>query len=317
LKVPSEASRLTGELNFGRIDRATSLPIFHFKLRGTNVPLARQPEFIIRSDIALNISNEKGGEPFVSGELNLRDSYFLSDLKRLIPGKVAKPKQRPPYFSIETEPFANWRLNVAVKGTNFLKVRSPLFRGEISADLKIDGTLKEPIALGETKVDSGVVQFPFANLRVDQGFVALTSENPYRPQISLGASARTFGYEVKMELSGPVDQPNVVFSSNPGLRSEQILLMITAGELPRDEMTFSTEQKAQRLAFFFGKNLFSKFGSGGTEDRLEIRSGEDVSEQGRQTYYLEYKLSDDWSIIGEYDRFGAVNAGIKWKFFEK
>ena len=119
-------------------------------------------------------------------------------------------------------------------------------------------------------------------------------------------------------MSGPADKPNIEFSSNPGLTSEQILLMVTAGELPHNETTVSMEQKAGRLAFFLGKNLMSKFGSTeARDDKLEIRSGENISEQGRQTYYLEYKLTDDWSIVGEYDRFGALNAGFKWKFFQK
>ncbi|MEO5803703.1 MAG: translocation/assembly module TamB domain-containing protein [Verrucomicrobiota bacterium] len=312
-----EAVNLSGEINLAKY-QSTNLPAFNFKLTGTNVPLARSPDFILRSDIDLGIANKQGGVPVISGALNLRDSFYLSDLKLLIPGKVAKPKNRPPYFSVETEPLANWHLNIAVRGENSLKVRSPLFRGELSANLKLDGTLKEPIALGDARINSGVIQFPFANLRVDQGFISLTSDNPYRPHLSVSASSRTFGYDVKMEVSGPADKPNIEFSSNPGLTSEQILLMVTAGELPRDEINFSTQQKAGRLAFFLGKNLMSKFGSNDArDDKLEIRSGENVSEQGRQTYYLEYKLTDDWSIVGEYDRFGGLNAGFKWKFFSK
>ena len=313
--IGGQPVELTGQITLPK-KKDTTLPPFNFTLRGTNVPLAREPEMILRSDIDLTVSNKKGGTPLVSGTLNLRDSFYLSDLKALIPGKVAKAEQRPPYFSLETEPFSNWRLDVVARGTNFFKVRSPIFRGEISTALKIEGTLQEPVAIGDTRISSGVVLFPFANLRVDQGFVSLTSENPYRPQLSVSASARSFGYDVKMNLSGPADTPVVEFSSNPALTSEQILMMITAGELPKDEISFSAEQKAGRLAFFLGKSLFSKFGST-EESKLEIRSGDDISEQGRQTYFIEYKLTLDWSIVGEYDRFGGVNAGVKWIFFSK
>ena len=51
--------------------------------------------------------------------------------------------------------------------------------------------------------------------------------------------------------------------------------------------------------------------------RLTIRSGEDISQEGKTTYYLEYKLADDWSVIGEYDRFNALNAGLKWRIFSR
>ncbi|MEP6664087.1 MAG: translocation/assembly module TamB domain-containing protein, partial [Verrucomicrobiota bacterium] len=241
-----------------------------------------------------------------------------SDPKRLLPLRTAHARQRPPYFNVLVEPFASWRLNVTARGDNFFRVRSPIFHGELSASFSLSGTLRDPVLLGDAKINSGVVQFPFADMKVNQGFVVLGSENQHRPKISLSAGTRTFSYDVKMELNGFADSPTVEFSSNPGLTSEQILLMVTAGELPRDEISFSTQQKAGQLAFFLGKNLFSKFGSSGaTEDKLEITSGEDVSTQGKQTYLLEYKLTDEWSLIGEYDRFGAVNAGIKWKFFSK
>ncbi|MEO7298553.1 MAG: translocation/assembly module TamB domain-containing protein, partial [Verrucomicrobiota bacterium] len=252
--IGGQPVELLGEINFAKLENATQLPIFNFKLRGTNVPLARQPEFILRSDLAIEISNDKGGEPLISGRLNLHDSFFLSDLKLLVPGKVSKPKQRPPYFSVEAEPFSKWRLAVVVQGANSFKVRSPLFRGELSTNLRIEGTLKEPFALGDARITSGTVLLPFANFRVQQGFVSLTSDNPYRPQLALNAGSRAFGYELKMDASGPVDKPNVEFSSTPGLTSEQILLMVTAGELPHDEISFSTQQRAGTLAYFLGKN---------------------------------------------------------------
>jgi hypothetical protein len=67
-----------------------------------------------------------------------------------------------------------------------------------------------------------------------------------------------------------------------------------------------------------GRNLLSEFGSGqGGADRLTIRSGEYISEQGKQTYSQEYRLSKDWSIVGEYDRFGVFNAELKWRVYSR
>ena len=116
-----------------------------------------------------------------------------------------------------------------------------------------------------------------------------------------------------MDLSGFADKPVFQFSSTPGLSSEQILLMVSAGELPRGELTFSTTQKAQRLALFVGKDLLSELGFSGDASRLTIRSGEDISETGRPTYSVEYKLEKDWSVIGEYDRFNDFNMMLKWR----
>jgi len=307
----------SGAVDFAERDPETDLPPFNFRIRGNNIPLARRPELILRSDLDLVVSNLTNKVPVVGGVVQLRDSFYLADLKLLIPGRVAAPSRRPPYFSVEAEPLASWRLAMQVSGDRFLHVRTPFFRGAISANLNVQGTLREPAAIGSVRINEGLVQFPFANLRVDQGLVTLTSENPYRPQLQVNAAARTFGYEIKMDVTGSADEPLVQFSSVPALSSEQIVLMLTTGEMPGNQLTFSTQQRAGRMALFVGKGLLSKFAGEGSADRLMVRSGENVTETGKQTYQLEYKLSDDWSLIGEYDRFSAFNAGIKWKFYSK
>ena len=127
------------------------------------MPLARSPDLVLRSDLNVTMSKPRAGPAVITGEVQLRDSFFLRDFQDLLPG-VASAGQRPPYFSVDVEPLAGWKLNLAVKGDRFLKVNSPLFRGLVSSDLKLSGTLKDPIALGNVRIDSGAVQFPFANL---------------------------------------------------------------------------------------------------------------------------------------------------------
>lgn len=332
---------------FGHIDFAKmqdALPLIDLKLLGQNVPLTRQPDVVVRGDMNLKISNQRSGGllpvaskdsgktaramkqansssanlPTISGEVQLRDSFYLGDLKQMLPGRVTSAKKRPPYFSVEAEQIGDWRLDVKVTGNEFMKLRTPVFRGAVSANMKLNGTLREPLALGDATIDSGTLQFPFANFEVTQGFVSLTSDNPYRPGIFVTATSRAFGYDLQMNLNGPADQPIIEFTSTPTLTSEQIILMVTTGEVPKKAFEYSQQQKAQKLAMFLGKSFISKFSSdeGGAE-RLSITTGEEISEKGRETYSLEYKLTDKWSIVGEYDRFGALNAGFKWRVYSK
>ena len=65
-------------------------------------------------------------------------------------------------------------------------------------------------------------------------------------------------------------------------------------------------------------HLVSKFGgNSGGEEKLEIRSGEEISESGAQTYDIEYKLTDKWGLVGQYDRFNAFNVSIKRRIFSR
>jgi translocation and assembly module TamB len=67
-----------------------------------------------------------------------------------------------------------------------------------------------------------------------------------------------------------------------------------------------------------GRNLlWPIWGDAAAAERLTIRSGEAVTREGRETYAVEYKLTDRWSLVGEYDRFGELNAGVKWRVYSK
>jgi translocation and assembly module TamB len=293
------------------------VPPFEVVVTGTNVPLSRHPASIVRSDLNLTMRKTNDAPTVIAGEARLRNSFYLSDLADLIPGQVASPEQRPPYFSITDEPLADWRLAVNVVGQQGLRVRSSVFSGEISAHLNLTGTLRDPLVLGDLRIDSGTVRFPFAALKVKQGFVTLTSQDPYHPNLQITATSKEYGYDINMAVSGPADSPIVQFTSVPPLTSEQIVLLITAGDVP-SQTHLSTQQRAQTMAMFLGRDLLTTLGfSDEGESRLSFHSGQEITEEGRPTYNLEYKLNDRWSLVGEYDRFNAFNAGLKWRIYSK
>ncbi|MCF7765576.1 MAG: translocation/assembly module TamB [Verrucomicrobia bacterium] len=309
---------VSGSIDFAPDKLRGQMPLLHIHIRSENTPLVRQPQMMLRTDLNLTISNATNETPVVSGVVQLRDSFFLSDISALQSGGVSSPSRRPPYFSVDSPAVGDWLLHLRVEGEEFMRIQTPVFRGRASTHLDLQSTLREPIALGDVTLNSGTIEFPFAKLRITQGFVTLTSENPYTPQLLITARSPVFGYDVTMSVTGTADQPVVELSSTPSLSSEQIMLMMTAGELPQREITFTSRQKATSMGMFLGKGLLSKFSSGnGTAEKLTVRSGEYISSEGKQTYSVEYKLTDHWSVVGEYDRFSEFNADVKWKFYSK
>lgn len=292
------------------------LPRFEFNLRGTNVSLVRQPGMIVRADLDLQLARTNGA-PRLTGRMTLRDSVFFQDLK-LMRGKARQTELRYPFFQIDHPALSDWKLDVQVKGDRFLKARTPWFRGVTSADFQVGGTLGDPIAPGFIRVDSGVAQFPFGYLDVSTGRASVSLDKPHTVELNVAASGSAFDYSVTLNVEGALEDPRVIFSSSPSLNSQQILLMLSAGQIPREDMHLTSQQKAARVAMFLGKDLLSRLGAERDKaERLSIRSGENVTDQGRLSYSLEYRLSDRWSAVGEYDRFSAVNAGLKWKFYSK
>jgi translocation and assembly module TamB len=292
-------------------------PAVRLRVAGTNIALVRESQKIIRTDLDLQITNAARGTPSIGGVVNLRDSLFLAELANLVPSGVRKPSQRPPYFSVDAPLLRDWPLNVRVQGDRFLTVRTPFFRGEASVNLDLRGNLEAPLAVGDVRLNTGTISFPFATLSVKQGFVTLSSANPYDPQLFVTAAGRAYDFDIRLEMTGSAQSPILAFTSVPPLTSEQILLLVTSGQVPRTDYSLSTQQRAQGVGIFVGKSFMSQLGLGGSGENLTIRSGESISERGRSTYSVEYKLTEDVSLVGEYDRFDEYNAGVKWRIFSK
>ncbi len=291
---------------------------YHLNLHGTNVPLARSPELLLRGDFDLALRAVSNQPPVLSGTVALRDGLYVQHASALLSSPSRRAEWRSPYFSVTNEPFANWKLDLAVRGDRFLRVRSPVFNGIASADFQLKGDLLMPVLTGDARVNSGHLIFPFGSLTLDEGLASFSGNDPGGPNLQLAASGRNYRYDLRLEVKGRADAPNVILSSTPPLAPEQILLMLTAGDMPQSEYEFSSGARAGRLATFVGKDLLSRyFGSDPARQRLVIQTGESISEAGRLTYSVEYRLTDRWSIIGEYDEFNAFNTDLKWKILTR
>ncbi len=299
------------ELDGSRLD-------YHVNLHGTNVPIARSAELLLRGDFDVSLRGGSNLPPLLSGAVTLRDGLYVQHASALVWSAPTRPEWLPPYFSVTNEPFADWKLELAVRGNRFLRIRTPVFSGVASANFQLKGSLLAPVLTGDARVNSGRLIFPFGSLAIDQGLASFSGNDLKGPDLQINASGRNYRYDLRLEVKGRADGANVIFSSTPPLASEQILLMLTAGEVPKLDYAFSSEARAGRLATFLGKDLLSRYsGSDPAKERLIIQTGESISEAGRLTYSVEYRLTDRWSIIGEYDEFNAFNTDLKWKVFTR
>ena len=213
-------------------------------------------------------------------------------------------------------PLNTWKFEVSVTGEQFLRLRTPVFNGVATARFQLGGTLGEPRAIGEMTINQGQVLMPFATFTVKQGSARITELNPHELKIFLRATGRRYDYELTMEVTGTPEAPSVVFTSSPALNSEQLLLMVMTGVAPTNEYAVSSTQRFARLGTYFGQSLLTSIGGDATSaDRLSIRTGENITRQGRESYEVEYKLAERWKLIGEYDEFDDYNVGLKWRLY--
>ena len=311
-KAGGQPVTLSGTIQFP----ADAAPRYEVALRGANLPFVRQTGLLVRGDLDLKLHTPEAGPTAIGGTVRLRDSLFLSDVRAFLPGGTKGDALQPPYFAVATPPFDAWTLGVDVSGARFLRLRTPVFNGVASARFRLGGTLGEPRAIGEVTIDEGQVLVPFASFTVKQGTVRITEEDPHQLTLFLRATGRRDGYELAMEITGTAEAPSIVFTSSPALDSDQLLMMVMTGAPPTNGIAYSSTQRFARLGTYLGQNLLGSFGGDATSaDRLTITSGETISQQGRETYDVEYKLAERWKLVGEYDEFDDYNAGLKWRLY--
>jgi translocation and assembly module TamB len=311
--VGGETLALTGSATL----RPGAPPALDLAFRGKNIPFVRRSGFLMRGDIDLRALTD-GGITRLAGDITLRDSLFLADIRALWPDTPGGgPASRPPFFSIDAPPFDDWRLDINVRGDRFLRLRTTLATGRLSANFQLGGTLGEPRSVGEITMSEGRVLFPFANFSVGTGRVRITQANPFTPSLDFRATTNTLGHDLTMSLTGAPDDPRLVFSSSPPLSSADILLLVMTGQSPDDGFAYTDQQRAFRLGTYLGQGILEQLlGLDMGEERLSLTSGDKVTRQGRETYKLEYKIDKRWTAVGEYDEFDDYNIGLKWRFYQ-
>jgi translocation and assembly module TamB len=295
-------------------------PALDLTVRADRFPLLRRPGLLVRGDLDLRVVTDDAGRTGVGGEVRLRESLFLADVRPLITRRsgtnLPSAQNRPPFFSVERPPLAEWELRLRVAGDGFLRLRTPIFEGVGSATFDLSGTLLAPRAVGEFRVERGNVLFPFATLAVREGAVRLAPADPFTMNLDFRASGRRLGYELQMELTGTAENPRLQLSSSPPLDAEDLLLMVTAGAVPGQASGGgSASRRLAAVGAYVSRDLLRTLGLGSTdEDRLTISTGEKVSRQGRETYEFDFRLNENWSLTGEYDEFDAYNVGVRRSF---
>jgi translocation and assembly module TamB len=274
----------------------------------------RTPELLVRSDLELHATTDAAGVTRLTGNAKLRDSLVLANFNSLLPSGPRGVTREPPYFAVQAEPFRHWPLDIQVRGQEAIKIRTTVYNGTASARFHLTGTLGEPRAVGDVSADQGQVLFPFAVFRVQQGSVRLSEADSFHAKINLVATSQRRDYQLRLEVTGQLPNPIITMSSTPALEATDVLLMVMTGRPPTGDTATSSAQRMALLGAYLGRGIFEDLGASG-ENRLEISSGEQITNEGRETYEIEYKLGERWSLVGEYDQFDSYNADLKRRIY--
>jgi hypothetical protein len=211
--------------------------------------------------------------------------------------------------------------DVAITTGEPFEVRTSVFDGEIDVAAGLRGKGTAPRIEGTMSMRRGMLRFPGANLRVTSGLLTFTRSEPLFPTVTVQAEGKRLGFLVTMSVTGRYDAPRVTLSSVPPLPPQDLIVLLTTGQLPSTLVASGAEGQARFVGGYLAQEVLeSWFGSDSTErgesllERLTIETGREVSQNGTESVLVEYELSPNVAVQVERDSYEDYNLGLVLRF---
>ncbi len=188
------------------------------------------------------------------------------------------------------------RLDINLVAPEKLYVSGMGLESEWSTDIKITGTSAEPRMSGSVNLIRGTLGFAGKSFVLTEGRVGFTGGRTLDPTITLVASEEIEDVTVNVNVSGQAFNPQIAFSSTPGLPQDEIMSRILFGSSVGNLSAIQAVQLAASLNSLRGTggglNPLGKLRSATGFDRLRIVGPDDTTGQGTSLAAGKY-LTDD------------------------
>jgi translocation and assembly module TamB len=124
----------------------------------------------------------------------------------------------------------NTRLDVAVASSQELALSSSKLSLQGSADLRVAGTLANPVVLGRTVLNGGEIFFMGNRYQVQSGTVVFANPVRTEPTLNLYVTTQVQDYNITLNFLGPLDRLRTNYTSDPALPPVDIIHLLAFGK---------------------------------------------------------------------------------------
>ncbi|MGH9694282.1 MAG: translocation/assembly module TamB domain-containing protein, partial [Bryobacteraceae bacterium] len=151
-------------------------------------------------------------------------------------GSILSNASTPPSAPSAPSPLlAGMRLNIKVATDPDLRVVTTYAeRLEIFSNLTVRGTAATPGILGAVRVTNGQLVFFGNTYTVKTGTVNFSNPNAIEPILNVSLETNTQGVDVLLGVSGPMNNLNLSYHSDPPLTFQQIVQLLATNTTPAD-----------------------------------------------------------------------------------
>ncbi|HMQ03185.1 MAG TPA: translocation/assembly module TamB domain-containing protein [Pyrinomonadaceae bacterium] len=325
------------------LDDDLQISSYRVDLNGTNITVPIPENFITTGDARLEISGRRLGGALstqIAGNIRARRSIFTRDidLAQLVGGR------REGSLSTGPSSIRAPRFDLVIEGRDALVVRNNIADLTASVSLRLSGTTESPQISGRITANSGTVFFRRDRYEVQRGVLEFPPNTEIEPIISLQAESEIAGYQIFVNLSGPLtDTENLTATvrSSPALPQSDVISLITTGNLSNTESGIPTlaqtglntaaevltdtiiNNPARRATDrLFGLNVFEidpiisgqRTGPSARltvgrqiNNNLRVTYATNLSQDQNQVLALEYRVSNRLSFVAQYEQRSLTN----------
>ncbi len=295
----------------------------------------------------------------LKGEIKLGEAKYVQDFKPRIREILTQIPNHPQQES--TRLLENIQLDINIQGQENIWVENNIAKIKLTSNVNIFGTAAKPNLSGRVAINKGYVLYLDRKFTITEGLIDFTDPLRINPYINLTAtctvtdyqSIQETSYEITLKLSGLLEKPDFVLTSNPPLDKADIVAVLTVGrtretifsgsdtdntttfqellvdrfkELTSRKIAGMTEQRIGRAlaleSISIDGNLFQVDKNWGPRvtatkqlsDRINITYSTVVGHANEQQIKLGYELFKYLSIIGNTGQTGQSGLDLKFHF---
>ncbi|HET6527093.1 translocation/assembly module TamB domain-containing protein [Sphingopyxis sp.] len=220
-----------------------------------NARLARSENIAARATGNLTLEKTAGQTALLSGSLRLPETRYriVREGAAQVP-VLTGVRRKPPagrqrisgdgLAAVGGSLFDLIRLDIALKAPDEIYVSGMGLESEWNADIVLRGTTQAPQVTGEIELVRGTLGFAGRSFELQEGRVTFPTGDAFDPAIRLIASDTIETVTVTVSVTGRASNPQVAFSSVPGLPQDEIVSRILFG----DSITTLSPLQAVQLA---------------------------------------------------------------------
>ena len=150
--------------------------------------------------------------------------------------------------SIDQKPLLTLDLNVSANQS--INIHNRNLQVQMSTDLRIKGTEKNPVLSGQLEVDKGKFTYK-QDFKITRGLVIFDDPIKADPSLDILAVSDVDIYRVYLGISGRASNPTVEFSVDPPTRENgnaisklEILVLLSRGKLPQESQSMGQQTQS-------------------------------------------------------------------------